>query len=171
MILIPLIVAQAQAQAKTPAELGMWVGDWKMAGTAKDTPTEPEYKLDWQLHGRLILKGHFVQIDHIWKGKRTEDHYLEILSYDPIKGAFLSSGFQSDGGGWLSTAPFNFKDKTYVENGTFTDVDGKITKFQITWIFSDDRMALSAIQECEQDGVRWTGFTVNGTKAKTPVKK
>lgn len=170
MILLPVIVLRAQAPEETPAELAIWVGNWEMVGTAKDTPTEPEYKADWHLHGRLILGGHFVQIDQIWKGNGAESHWLEILSYDPIKGTFVSSGFTDDGGGWLSTLPFNSKDRTFVETGTITTADGKSTKLHITWIFSDDRMAVSGIQELEKDGVRWTSFTFKGTKAKTSVK-
>ena len=96
-----------KVDAKTAAALGVYVGDWEMVGTAKDTPTEPEYKVDWHLHGRLILGDHFVQIDHIWNGKGGENHWLEILTYDPIKGTYVSSGFCDDGGGWLSTAPYN----------------------------------------------------------------
>jgi hypothetical protein len=169
MILIPTIVAQTQAPVTTPAELMLWVGDWEMVGTAKDAPMEPEYKVAWHLHGKLILGGHFVQVDHTRKGKGAEEHWLEIISYDPNKGTDESSGFCSDGGRWVSTMPF--KDKACVENGTITTADGKIIKYRLSWVFSDDRMAVSGIQEIEQDGAFWTSFTFKGTKAKTPMKK
>ena len=35
--------------APEPRNWEVWVGDWTMAGTAKDSPTEPEYKVDWRL--------------------------------------------------------------------------------------------------------------------------
>jgi len=172
MILLPVVFAQEQSPVPKPApELrnrDLWVGDWTMVGTAKDTPAEPEYKLDWSLHGSRILGGFFVQIDQIWKGNGPEQLSLEILSYDPIKGTHISSGFQSDGATWVATATYN--DGTAVETGTSTTADGKIIKWRGTWVFSADRMAVSAIQESDQDGVRWTSFTINGIKAKTPER-
>jgi len=140
----------------------VWVGDWTMVGTAKDGPTEPEYKVDWCLHGRWILGGFFVQVDHIWRGKGPEQHSVEILSYDPIKKIHTFSGFADDGTTWTATATFD-KD-TSVETGTDILPGGKVATWSNTVIFSADRMAASARQEKVQDGIRWTASTFKGTK-------
>ena len=171
VMLLTVVALQAQAPIPKPGpelrKWELWVGDWEMVGTAKDSPTEPEYKVEWNLHGSRILGGFFVQVDQIWKGNGPEQHSLEILSYDPIKRTHASSGFTSDGATWVATATYN--DGTAVETGTTTTADGKIIKWRGTWVFSADRMAVSAIQESNQDGARWTSFTIKGTKAKTPA--
>jgi hypothetical protein len=162
---IPASSSPAQAP-KPGAELderGLWVGDWTLAGTAKDTPTGPEYGLVWHLHGRRILGGFFVQIDQVWQGKGPEQHALEILSYDTINKIYRSSGFQSDGTAWVATATFD--GRTYVENGTTRAADGSAAKWRCTWTFSADKMAVSATQESEQHGARWTSLAVKGTKS------
>jgi hypothetical protein len=172
MVLIPVVFAQVQSPAPKPTpELknwDFWVGDWTLVGTAKDTPTEREYKLAWNLHGGRILGGFFVQIDQIWKGKGLEQRSLEILSYDPKKKTHTSTGFTDDGSTWTATATYS--DGTSVESGTTITADGKIIKWRGTWVFSPDRMTVSATQESVQDGSRWTSFTIKGTKAKTPAR-
>lgn len=107
--------------------LDLWVGDWTLAGTAKDAATEPEYKLDWKMQGRRVLGGRFVQISHTWIGKGVELTALEILSYDPVRRIHTCSGFQSDGTTWIMTATFS--PGTSIETGTDTYPDGK----KATW--------------------------------------
>jgi len=143
----------------------VWVGDWTMVGTAKDGPTEPEYKVEWSLHGRSILGCFFVQVDHIWRGKGPEQHWVEILSYDPIKKIHTLSGFASDGTAWVATA--TFAAGTSPESGTTITADGKVIEWKNTWVFSADRMSVTGTQESEQDGIRWTSCVVKGTKVKT----
>lgn len=171
-ILLPGLAAEAQSPGpKPPAELrswDLWVGDWTMVGTARDTPTEPEYALNWELHGSWILGGFFVQVDHVWKGKGLELQELEILSYDPVKRVHASAGFASDGSTWLMTATFD--ERTSVENGTTTTADGKVIAWRNTWVFSADHMEVSGTSESEQDGVRWTSFAVKGTRARPPAR-
>src|SRR5262249_3668235 len=61
--LLTLVAASAQGKSLNPAgplELKKWnifVGNWALSGTAKDTPTGPAYKEDWSLHERWILGG------------------------------------------------------------------------------------------------------------------
>src|SRR5262245_52151971 len=103
VMLLTLVAGSAQGQSLNPApppelkKWNIWVGDWALSGTAKDTPTGPEYKVDWSLHERWILGGFFVQVDQTWRANGQELHSLEILSYDPIKKVHASSGFSSDG--------------------------------------------------------------------------
>lgn len=56
--------AYAQSPAPTPPteikKWDVWIGDWALSGTAKDTPTGPEYKVNWHLHEHWILNGFFV---------------------------------------------------------------------------------------------------------------
>ena len=51
--------AQVQSSNPTPPPVikkwDVWVGDWALSGTAKDTPTGPEYKVNWSLHEATIL--------------------------------------------------------------------------------------------------------------------
>ncbi len=173
-VMLFFLVGVAEAQAGAPKiapELKhweLWVGDWTLVGTAKDNPTEPEYKVDWRSQGRWILEGFFVEFTTTWKGKGPEQHWLEILSYDAVRSIHTFSGFSSTGETWTGTATFG--DSTLIETGISTFSDGKVVTWRITWIFSADRMTISGRQEWEQGGVRWTSFTVKGTKAKTAMK-
>ena len=172
VILLSAIAVQAQAPAPKPGrevkDWGLWVGDWTLAGTAKDTRDEPEYQVDWRMQGRWILNGFFVEIRHTWKGKGAESRSLEILSYDPVKKVHTCHGFSSDGTTWIMTA--TFKDGISVEEGIDTGPDGKTTRWRNTWSISPDRMSVSGKSEKEQDGTWWTAFTVKGIKAKTASK-
>jgi len=165
-----LASSQAQAPKSGPEldKLELWIGDWTLVGTAKDGPTEAEYKVDWRLRGRRILGGHFVQIDQVWQGNGPEQHCLEILSYDPINRIYNSSAFESDGTTWVSTATSD--GGTYVENGTTRTANAAVVKWRCTWTFSADQTDVSGTLEREQDGAWWTSFTVMGTKAKTPAR-
>ncbi len=166
--LLPLAWTQAPTAGPAPElqKWDLWVGDWTLAGTAKDAPTEPEYKVDLKMRGRWILGGHFLEVRGTWKGKGVESTSLEIASYDPVRKINAVSGFDSDGGTWVLTATFT--PGTSIETGTQTAPDGKTSTFRNTWIVSADGMSISGKQEVEQDGVRWTGFTVKGTKTKPP---
>jgi len=163
----------AQSPTAVPAaelrKLDLWVGDWTLVGTAKDTATESEYKVDWQMQGRWILGGRFVEVRSTWKGKGKESTWLEILSYDPVRRIHTYSGFASDGTTWVATVKFT--EGTFVETETDTGPDGKTATSRNTWNVSPDGMSISGKEEREQDGVRWTAFTVKGTKTKPPSGK
>ena len=68
LMLLLFLAAPLHAQSPNPTpppelkKWDIWIGDWALSGTAKDTPTGPEYKVDWSLHERWILGGFFVQI-------------------------------------------------------------------------------------------------------------
>jgi len=101
-----LISTCAYGQSSTPTpppelkKWDVWIGDWNLSGTAKDTPTGPEYKVNWHLHEHWILNGFFVQVDQTWKGNGQELHSMEILSYDPGKKIHTVSGSRvTDGRG------------------------------------------------------------------------
>jgi hypothetical protein len=55
-----------------------------------------------------------------------------------------------------------------VETETDTFPDGKTATLRNMWTQSPDGMSVSGKEEREQDGVRWTAFTVKGTKTKPP---
>jgi hypothetical protein len=169
-LLIFAAVAAAQGQSFSPTrppeleKWDVWAGDWSLSGKAKDSPAGPVYKVDWHLHERWILDGFFMQVDQTWKGNGPELHSLEILSFDAVRKIHTVSGFSSDGSTWSLTA--RFEGAMLVENGESRGPGGELTKCQTTWIFSDDRVALSGTQECEQNGVRWTAIDVRGRKSK-----
>jgi hypothetical protein len=163
------VAASAQAQSPNPTpppemkKWGIWIGNWALSGTAKDTPTGPEYKVNWSLRERWILGGFFVQVDQTWKANGQELHSLEILSYDPVKKIHTSSGFSSDGSTWTLTATFD--DSRVMEESVAKGPDGQPITCHTTWIFSSNRNALSGTQECDSNGLRWTSFRVRGTKS------
>ena len=165
-------VISASGQSSTPSpppelkKWDVWIGDWKLSGTAKNTPSEPEYKVDWYLHEHWILGGFFVQVDQIWKHNRQELHAMEIISYDPVKKTHTLSGFSADGWTWSVTAMFD--NRRTIEEGVATGPDGSTVTSRIEWEFSGDGKMLSGTQRSEQNGVRWTAFTVQGTKLKQP---
>lgn len=174
IMLLMFLATSAQAQYSSPTpppelkKWDVWIGDWALSGTAKDTPTGHEYNVKWSLHERWILGGFFVQVDQTWKGDGQVLHSLEILSYDPIKKIHTSSGFSSDGSTWTLTATFD--GATVTEQSASNGPDGQATTCHTTWIFSSDRKSLSGTQECEQNGVRWTAIRVNGTKSTTTAR-
>jgi len=147
----------------------VWVGDWTLVGTAKDGPSTAEYKVTWKLHETRIFGGAFIQVDQIWQGSGPEERALEILSYDPVKKLPSLYGFYSDGSTWSASATFG--GLHCIETGTTITADGKYLKWRVDWTFSKDRMSVSGSQEIEQDGVKWTAFTVKGTKAQEPMTK
>ena len=170
-IILPGLVSTCvygQSSSPTPPpelkKWDVWIGDWNLSGTAKDTPTGPEYKVNWHLHEHWILNGFFVQVDQTWKGNGQELHSMEILSYDPVKKIHTVSGFSGDGWTWALTATFD--KTTTTEEGVATGPDGAIVTSRIEWQFSSDGKTLSGTQQSEQNGVRWTAFTVNGTKSR-----
>jgi hypothetical protein len=141
-----------------------------MVGTAKDSPTGPECKVTWTLHGRRILGGAFIQVDQTWKGKGPESHAMEILQYDPATRTHTTYAFSDDRSHWVGTAIYG-EDGTLVETGATTDADGTVTKWRDVYVYSADRMSVTGTEEAEKDGVKWTTFTVKGTKAKGSKKE
>ena len=170
MMVLRFVNTSAQGESSSPTpppelkKWDVWIGDWKLSGTAKDTPTGPEYKVTWYLHEHWILGGFFVQVDQTWKANAHELHSMEILSYDPVKKIHTVSGFSDDGWTWSLTATFD--KTTTAEQGVTTGPDGAIVTSRIEWEFSSDGKALSGTHQSEQNGVRWTAFTVKGTKSK-----
>lgn len=164
-----LLFATSAVSAQSPKpspelkKWDVWRGDWTLSGTAKDTPTSPEYKLNWFLHEHWILDGFFMQVDQTWKAKGQEQHALEILSYDPEKKVHTVSGFAGDGSTWNLTA--KFAGATVIEDGAGKGPNGEVQTCRMTWVFSDDRMAISGTQVCELGGVRWTSLRVHGRKS------
>ena len=171
IMLLILAVAAAEGQSATPRpspevkKWDVWAGDWVLSGTSKDSPTGAEYKVDWTIQGHWFLGGFFVEDDQVWKGNGAEVHFKEILYYDPIKKALANAGFGSDGSTWAQTVTFD--NETSTEDGIVTTPDGEVLTCRNTWVFSNNRMAVTGVQECEQKGVRWTALRVKGTKSKT----
>ena len=171
VMLLMFVVVSAAGQSSTPKpapELKKWdtsVGDWSTTGSAKDTPTGPEYKVEWYTHCHWILSGFFLEWDTTWKGKGQEMKWLEIGSYDPIKKIHTISGFDSTGMTWANTVTFD--KETSVESYTVPGPDGKVIACRNTWVMSSDGMSTSGTGECEENGARWTAFKVEGTKSKT----
>jgi hypothetical protein len=174
-ILLIGAVMPARAQSSNPApppelrKWNLWTGDWALTGTAKDGPDGPEYKLDWYLHEHWILGGFFMQVDQTWRGHGTEQHSLEILSYDPARKVHTGSGYSSDGSTWSLTAIF--RGETVVENGESRSPDGQVAKCQTTWTFSNHGMALAGTQECEANGIRWKTLDVSGMRSQTAKRR
>jgi len=166
-------IASAAAQTPPPSpspEVRKWdifAGDWNLSGVAQDAPSATQYKVDWSLHERWILGGFFMQVDQVWKGNGQESHALEILSYDPVKKAHVSSGFSDDGSTWNLTA--SFQDNTVTEESVSKNPAGQPTTCHTTFEFSSDHNSLSGTQECEENGKRWTTFRVKGNRSKAGV--
>jgi hypothetical protein len=161
---VPHVAGPAANAAPALKSLDLWTGDWTLKGTAKDTPTSPEYQLVWRMRGRWILDGHAVEIQHDWRGAGPPLRALEILAYDLSKRTTILVGFGDDGTTWLGEA--HFEGANLVETGSNTLPDGRVFTFRNTWIVAADRMSVSGRAEQTLDGVTWTGFAVTGTRAK-----
>jgi len=164
--LAPLAWAQAPTVGPSPElkQWDFWLGDWTMTGIGKDSATEPEYKLVWKMNCRRILADFYIEASSTWTGNGRVVNALEVLYYDPVRKIHAYSGFDSGGTTWVATVKFG--ERTFTEIETDTGPDGKITTMRNTWTLSPDGMSISGRQEAEQDGVRWTSFTVKGTKTK-----
>jgi len=162
-----------QSSAPTPPpeikKWEVWIGDWNLSGIAKDTPTGPEYKVNWHLHKHWVLNGFLVQVDQTWQSKGQELHSMEILSYDPVKKVHTVSGFSDDGWTWALTATFN--KATTTEEGVAKGPDGATVTSRTDWQFSSDGKELSGTQQSGQNGIRWTAFTVKGTKSNDALSR
>jgi hypothetical protein len=61
MMVLRFVSTSADGQSSSPTpppelkKWDVWIGDWKLSGTARDTPTGPEYKVNWYLHEHWIL--------------------------------------------------------------------------------------------------------------------
>ena len=171
VVLLLAVAAQAQAPKPAPELKGLepLIGNWTIDAQAKDSPSEPEYKLAWTLQCRWILGGFFAEVNHTWKSQRWETTSLEILGYDPIKKHYVSRGFGSDGGTWAATA--TFKDGIFAITATLVNAEGKPSMTgRNTFTFSPDRMSFSLKGEEEKDGTWWTSMTGKGVKAKAAPK-
>lgn len=173
LMLLLSVSAVAQAPAPKPGpeqeKLDVWIGEWSIQAQAKDSPSEPEYKLAWTLQARQILAGFFLEMHHAWKSQGSEATSLEIIWYDRGKKHITSYGFGSDGVTW--NAVTTIKDGTIVGSGTNLSAEGKpIMKWRNTFTFSPDRMSFSLKGEQEKDGTWWTSMTGKGTKTKAVAK-
>ncbi len=170
---ILLFAVTARAQAPKPAAelkgLEPWIGHWTIDVQAKDSPSEPEYKLTWTLQCRWILGGFFLESRHTQKSPRGETSFLEIYGLDPIKKDYMSRGFASDGS--TLTATGTVKDEVTVITALFVSAEGKPgMKVRNTFTFSPDRMSFSLKGEQEKDGTWWTSVTGKGVNTKAAPK-
>jgi hypothetical protein len=166
MVLVFAVAVLAQMSASQPGpdykKLEVWAGNWSFQGDAKDSPSGPTYKLDWTWQGRLMPGGFFLEIHGTWNGQSSEDRYLEIIGYDPIKKTYMGYVFHNSG--TLEIYSSTFGDRSCIENGTDQSPDGKTAKWRHVWKFSPDWMSVSGICEVETDGIWWTAFDVKGVK-------
>jgi len=164
--LLPLAWTQAPTAGPAP-ELQKWTsgsGTGRWQGPAKDAPTEPEYKVDLKMRGRWILGGHFWRSVVLGKARAwSRPRWRLLLRSGPEINAV--SGFDSDGGTWVLTATFT--PGTSIETGTQTAPDGKTSTFEYVDCKRRWNVHLGKTRG-GADGVRWTGFTVKGTKTKPP---
>lgn len=144
-----------------------WIGDWTLTGTAKDTPTGPEYSVDWRAHGRWILGGAALEFTTTWKGTGPAQKWLEIMSWDPARRAHTFTGFSSTGEVWSGTTDIGTGG--FVEDFLVTGVDGRISKCHNEWTFGVDRLTVSGKSVCKLGNDQWTAFTVTGSKIRTPT--
>ena len=169
--LVPAMVLMAQAPNPKPMPeikaLDVWVGDWTFTGTVKDGPNDKEHPLTWRLHNHWILSGFAVQDDQEWIESGITTKFLEVMYFDPAKKSLISTGHGDDGSSWIST--LTVKGNTWFERGVLTDPDGKTAPFSGVWTFSSDHLSMTATQEREQDGSKWTSLRIAGTKA--PLKR
>jgi hypothetical protein len=155
----PRVAGPADPELK---HLSLWTGQWTFRGTAKGSPTKPEYKLVGRFNGRWVLNGHFLETRETMKGDGPEIQSFMMTSYDPVSKADVIHRFMSDGSTEVIAATW-VNDHTIVGDGTYTGPDGN-QKFRITWVVSPDQKSISEKSEAERDGVKWTGFTGECTR-------
>ena len=143
-----------------------WIGDWALTGTSRDSPTGPEYPIEWRAQGRWILEGAAVEFTTTWLGLGPPSHWVEILSWDPAARMHTFTGFSSDGAVWSGTS--NIGDTGFVEDFVVTKPDGKTRSCHNEWTFGVNRMTVSGKSVCKDDGDQFVNFEVQGSKAGTP---
>lgn len=168
-VLLPRIgSSQALEVVPRPEVKGwdFWIGEWTLAGTARDTPTGAEYPVDWSAHGRWILGGAGIELTSTWKGTGPASQWVEILSWDPAGRTHTFTGFSSEGEVWRGTTIIG--SDGFVEDYVSTVSDGQTSQCHNEWIFGPDRLTISGNSVCQRGEVRWTSFTVSGRKVRTP---
>jgi len=168
-VLILSVAVQAQTPGPQPGseqkKLEVWAGTWTIQVEAKDSPSGPTYRFDATMQGRWLPGGFFLEIHGTQKDQNGEDHWLEILGYDPIKKAYFGYVFYYSGTWGFYTLTFD--DRSCLESGTFYSPDGKAIKFRHMWNFTPDWMSVSGTEEVERDGKWWTSFEAKGVKSLT----
>jgi len=165
-VLVSGIPFRAQAPARPGPdykELEAWAGNWTFQGYFKESPSGSANKLDWSWEGRWRPGGRFLEIHGVLKVAGNEDRYLEILGYDPQKGAWVGYVFHDSG--IQEVYACTFDGLTCLENGEDRSPDGKVLRWRHVWKFSPDRMSVSGICEAEADGSWWTVFEVKGARS------
>jgi hypothetical protein len=145
--------ATAQAQEAKPGpelkKLDIWVGDWTWEDQSKDSETGEEQTTKGT--GQYSRMGEFF---YVWQSKGEQGSFTAFYGYDPIKKAYFTHGFNSDG--WRGTATLTFGDKTVTNDWTGVTAAGEKTRRRCT----ADLVVPKSTSACEDfiDG-KWTAAT------------
>ena len=142
-----------------------WLGNWKITGTAKGTPTGPEYPLDWRTRGRWILDGAALEFTSVWKGTGPVVKFVEIMSWDPARRVHTFTGFSTIGESWNGSTDIG--PDGFTEDYIVTRNDGQIVQCHNEWTFGKDRLTVTGKSVCQLGKDKWTAFSVKGNKTRT----
>ena len=155
-----------QAQEAQPGadlkKLDVWNGDWAFETQVKDSPSAAEktVKGTWE---QRRMGDHF----YVWNGKWTapdgkEMTDLAIAGWDPVKKAYFSEGFASDGG--KGTGVVTFSDKSITIDSTSLAATGEKTRTRCTFGLSEQEFAGTC--ETLTDGKWWVSRTEKDVRVK-----
>jgi hypothetical protein len=144
---------QEQSRSVGPEHqrLNAFLGNWKTDGqtvgdgSAPAAPIRSSDVYEW-------LPGHFFLVHH-WDGHvgETEVHGIEIIGYDPKRGAYQTHFFDSEGNS--GSEDLSVHDRTWTWVGK--QVMGS-DWHRCTSVVSDDGDTMRAKHERSNDGVSWT---------------
>ncbi len=96
-----LLAAQPPQQGPAPSQaqqmMGYFVGDWKLAGTAKVSPTAPAAPFTSTEHSEWIPGSFFVETHSSMKGPMGNVRGMRVMEYNPADKVYTYNAYNSLG--------------------------------------------------------------------------
>lgn len=160
-----LSTGSLQAQRPLPPKPGpehkkmeAWVGEWRYAGSTKETPAGPAGTFAGKQTCRMILNGFFLE--YRWRekgqyeGKEVLAQGVDIQGFDAATKNYFDQGFENDG--TVNSGILNVHGNTWTGTATRTDTQGKLYRTKFVTNFSTDGKTCTTKSEISaDDGKIW----------------
>lgn len=120
--------------APTPQQqvMGYFAGDWKLAGTARISPSGPATPYTATEHGEWVPGNYFLEIHTVMHGPMGDVHSTRVMEYNPQDKAYSYNAYNSLGEHIVALG--NVEGNTWVWNAE-EKLNGVVTKARYTVTF------------------------------------
>lgn len=136
-------------------KLGVFAGEWKLAGEAQESPFGPAAKVSGTQRYEWLEGGLFLI--HRLEGKVGDEDIacIEVIGHDAESGAYVLNTFYNDGrrGDWTARE----REGTWTFSGTF-EMGEESYKIRNTAVLSEGHDTLTCKWEYAGDGAPWKTF-------------